>query len=170
MTSTGTNIARRLWDQREELRAKYEDVHGTDRALWPVQHPGVVLDALPSIAHGACLGCQWFDVVGHSMHYSDWFERASVWPHRQQISRRTLLRSARDFWLRGALPFVGAVAITWVFVQSAIDTYAPDYGKTHFSPDGGVFVIGMGLLVLGIPVAALSRGFGHLSHSAPQAC
>jgi hypothetical protein len=28
MTSTGTNIARRLWDQREELRGEYEDVHG----------------------------------------------------------------------------------------------------------------------------------------------
>ena len=40
MTSTGTNIARRLWDQREQLRGEYEDVHGTDRALWPVQHPG----------------------------------------------------------------------------------------------------------------------------------
>ncbi|MDT5151204.1 MAG: hypothetical protein QOI01_2937 [Mycobacterium sp.] len=26
MTSTRTNIARRLWDQREELRAEYEDV------------------------------------------------------------------------------------------------------------------------------------------------
>jgi hypothetical protein len=34
--------------------------------------------------------------------------------------------------------------------------YAPDYGKTHFGPVGGVFVIGMGLLVLGIPVAAVS--------------
>ena len=30
MTSTGTNIARRLWDQREELRGEYGDVHGTD--------------------------------------------------------------------------------------------------------------------------------------------
>jgi hypothetical protein len=56
--STGTNIARRPWDQREELRAEYDDVHGTDRALWPVQHPGVVLDAVLSSAHGACLGCQ----------------------------------------------------------------------------------------------------------------
>jgi hypothetical protein len=44
MTSTGRNIARGLWDQREELRAEYEDVHGTDRALQPAQHPGVVLD------------------------------------------------------------------------------------------------------------------------------
>jgi hypothetical protein len=26
----------KVWDQREELRAAYEDVHGTDRALWPV--------------------------------------------------------------------------------------------------------------------------------------
>jgi hypothetical protein len=52
-------IARRLWDQREEMRRAYEAVHGTDRAWWPLQHPGVVLDAVPSIAHGACLGCQW---------------------------------------------------------------------------------------------------------------
>jgi amino acid transporter len=76
---------------------------------------------------------------------------ACVWTYR-----RTLRRSARDFWLRGALPFIGAVAMTWAFVQSAIDMYAPDYGKTHFGPVGGVFVLGMGLLLLGIPVAALS--------------
>jgi hypothetical protein len=76
MTSTGTNIARRLWDQREELRGEYVDVHGPDRALWPLEHPGVVLDAVPSTAHGACLGCQWFDVQGHSVRHSDWFERA----------------------------------------------------------------------------------------------
>jgi amino acid transporter len=76
---------------------------------------------------------------------------ACVWTYR-----RTLVRSARDFWLRGALPFVGAVAMTWAFAQSAIDMYAPDYGKTHFGPVGGVFVLGMGLLVLGIPVALFS--------------
>ena len=56
-----------LWDQRDELRAEYDDVHGTDRSLWPAQHPGVVLDAVPSTAHGACQGCQWFDVQGHWM-------------------------------------------------------------------------------------------------------
>ena len=76
---------------------------------------------------------------------------ACVWTYR-----RTLLTSTRDFWLRGALPFVGAIAMTWVFTQSAIDMYAPDYGKTHFGPVGGVFVMGIGLLVLGIPVTALS--------------
>jgi hypothetical protein len=95
MTSTGTNIARRLWDQREQLRGEYEDVHGTDRALWPVQHPGVVLDAVPSTAHGACLGCPWFDVRGHWMGHSDWFERASIWPHRHQVSNGVFLDGPR---------------------------------------------------------------------------
>ena len=76
IASTGVGIARRLWDQREQLRGKYEDVHGTGRALWPTQHPEVVLDAVPSFAHGACLGCQWFDVRGHWVGHSDWFERA----------------------------------------------------------------------------------------------
>lgn len=76
---------------------------------------------------------------------------ACVWTYRH-----TLRRSARNFWLRGSLPFIGAVAMTWAFVQSAIDMYAPGYGKTHFGPVGGVFALGMGLLLLGIPVAALS--------------
>ena len=64
--STGVGIARRLWDQREQLRGEYGDVHGTDPARWPVQHPGVVLDAVPSTAHGACLGCSgWMcEVIG----------------------------------------------------------------------------------------------------------
>jgi amino acid transporter len=35
---------------------------------------------------------------------------ACVWTYR-----RTLARSARNFWLRGALPFLGAVAMTWAF-------------------------------------------------------
>ncbi|HUO38704.1 MAG TPA: APC family permease [Mycobacterium sp.] len=76
---------------------------------------------------------------------------ACVWTYR-----RTLLRSARHFWMRGALPLLGAVAMSWAFVQSAIDMYAPDYGKSHVGPVGGVFVLGMGLLVLGIPVGLLS--------------
>jgi hypothetical protein len=95
IASTGMGIARRLWDQRERVRGEYEDVHGTDRARWPVQHPGVVLDAVPSTAHGACLGCHWFDAAGHSMDHSDWFERASVWPHRHQVSNGVFLDGPR---------------------------------------------------------------------------
>ena len=50
---------------------------------------------LPSTAHGACLGCQWFDVRGHFMSHSDWFERASVWPHRHQVSNGVFLDGPR---------------------------------------------------------------------------
>ncbi len=80
---------------------------------------------------------------------------ACVWTYRH-----TLLRSVRDFWLRGGLPLLGALGMTWAFVQSAVDTYAPDYGKTHFGPVGGVFILGMGLVVLGAPVAVLSATAG----------
>ena len=64
--STGVNIARRFWDQREHLRRVHESVFGTDPEAWPSRHPGVVLDDVPSISHAACLGCQWFESRGHS--------------------------------------------------------------------------------------------------------
>jgi amino acid transporter len=83
---------------------------------------------------------------------------ACVWTYR-----RTVLRSARHFWLRGALPLAGAVSMTWAFIKSAVDMYAPDYGATHIGPVGGVFIMGLGLLLIGIPLAALctisGRGF-----------
>jgi hypothetical protein len=43
--------------------------------------------------------------------------------------RRTLRRLARNFWLRGAFPFLGAAAVTEAFAQSAIDMSAPDYAR-----------------------------------------
>jgi hypothetical protein len=64
--STGVNIARRFWAQREYLRRAYESVYGSDPAAWPSRHPGVVLDAVPSVDHPACLGCQWFGGGGGS--------------------------------------------------------------------------------------------------------
>lgn len=64
--STGVNIARRFWAQREHLRRTYRAVHGDDPDQWPSRHPGVVLDAVPTIDHAACLGCQWFDPLGRS--------------------------------------------------------------------------------------------------------
>jgi len=54
-----------------------------------------VLTAVPSIAHAACLGCQWFDVRGHWMGHSDWLERASVRPHRHQVSNGVFLDGPR---------------------------------------------------------------------------
>lgn len=64
--STGVNITRRFWAQREYLRRTYESLYGEDPELWPSRHPGVVLDAVPQIDHAACLGCQWFDPRGYS--------------------------------------------------------------------------------------------------------
>jgi amino acid transporter len=83
---------------------------------------------------------------------------ACVWTYRSK-----LWSSVRAFWLRGALPFVGALIMTWAFVQAAVDMYSPGYGRTHLGPVGGVFIMGIGLLALGIPIATLcaigERGF-----------
>jgi hypothetical protein len=51
--STGVNVARRLWDQREELREAYEAVHGSDPESWPHRHP-IVIDAVQFVAHATC--------------------------------------------------------------------------------------------------------------------
>jgi hypothetical protein len=84
--STGVNIARRLWAQRENLRHEYEAIHGIDRAQWPVQHPGVVLDAVEWMAHPACLTCQWFHVGGVYMRNPNWQDDAAEIALRQQTS------------------------------------------------------------------------------------
>lgn len=66
--------------------------------------------------------------------------------------RRSLTTSARHLLLRGVLPLLGGLAMLWAFVQSAHDMIAVDYGNTVFGPLGGVFVIGVGMLVLGVPL------------------
>lgn len=60
--STGVNIARAVWEQREYLRRTYESVYGTDPTRWPSQHPGVVLGR----GHAACLRCGYFNPAGTS--------------------------------------------------------------------------------------------------------
>jgi len=52
--STGVNIVRKYWYQREYLRRAYESVYGSDPTKWPSQHPGVVLGDRP-----ACLRCHY---------------------------------------------------------------------------------------------------------------
>ncbi|WP_199253792.1 APC family permease [Mycolicibacterium mengxianglii] len=74
--------------------------------------------------------------------------------------RRTLFESARNLFFRGIFPLLGALAMTWAFIQSAVDMIAPDYGYTAFGPVGGVFVLGVGMLVLGIPLMLACFAFG----------
>lgn len=74
--------------------------------------------------------------------------------------RRTLFQSARNLFFRGIFPLLGALAMTWAFVQSAKDMIQPDYGYTAFGSIGGVFVLGVGMLVLGIPLMLACFAFG----------
>lgn len=74
--------------------------------------------------------------------------------------RRTLFASARNLMFRGIFPLIGALAMTWAFFQSAKDMIQPDYGYTAFGPVGGVFVLGLGMLVLGIPLMLACFAFG----------
>ncbi len=66
--------------------------------------------------------------------------------------RRTLFTNARNFILRGLLPLLGSIGMTWAFIKSATDMIDPDYGYTTFGGIGGVFVIGVGMLALGVPL------------------
>jgi amino acid transporter len=74
--------------------------------------------------------------------------------------RRTLFQSARNFFMRGLFPLLGAIALTLAFVKSAIDMVQPDYGYTAFGPIGGVFVLGVGMLALGVPLMLACWAFG----------
>ncbi|MDO3636979.1 APC family permease [Mycolicibacterium arseniciresistens] len=74
--------------------------------------------------------------------------------------RRTLFSSARNLFFRGIFPLLGAAAMTWAFVKSAIDMIAEDYGETAYGGIGGVFVLGVGMLALGIPLMLACFAFG----------
>jgi amino acid transporter len=63
--------------------------------------------------------------------------------------RRELTRSAKDLFTRGILPLLGALMLTYAFVQSAIDMYDPEYGNTVLLGIGGTFVVGIGALAVG---------------------
>ena len=61
---------------------------------------------------------------------------------------------------RGIFPLLGGLAMALAFVHSAVDMIKPDYGYTAFGPIGGVFVLGVGMLVLGIPLMLACFAFG----------
>jgi amino acid transporter len=69
---------------------------------------------------------------------------ACVW-----FFRRDLGRSPRDLFLKGVFPLIGALMLTYAFVQSAIDMVDTDYGYTTLLGVGGTFVIGIGSLLIG---------------------
>jgi amino acid transporter len=70
---------------------------------------------------------------------------ACVWYFRKELSRST-----RDLMLKGVLPGLGALILLAVFLQTAVDALDPGYGSgSSVFGVGSVFVVGIGLLLLG---------------------
>jgi amino acid transporter len=76
--------------------------------------------------------------------------------------RRTEREPMWKFAVQVMFPLLGALAMTAAFAITAFESYSPHYGKTHFGPVGGVFIMGIGLLALGIPIAVLYAKGEHL--------
>jgi amino acid transporter len=71
--------------------------------------------------------------------------------------RRTIFESGRNILMQGLLPFLGGAILLAAFVKSAIEMWAPDYGSTSLWGVGGVFLTGIGALVLGAILMEIYR-------------
>jgi amino acid transporter len=71
----------------------------------------------------------------------------SVWYFRHELRNST-----RDLLLKGLIPLAGAVVLTFAFLKSAWEMRKADYGYTSFHGVGGVFLLGIGTLVVGAVV------------------
>ncbi|MGB7450365.1 MAG: APC family permease [Ornithinimicrobium sp.] len=76
--------------------------------------------------------------------------------------RADIARGGRDLWFKGVLPLVGGLILAFAFVWSAIDMWQPDYGYLGGwtvpilgVEVGSVFLLGVGSIVLGLPVMFL---------------
>jgi amino acid transporter len=70
---------------------------------------------------------------------------ACVW-----FYRRTLTTSVRHFVMRGLFPFLGGLSLLAAFVIASYQYADPEYGYTSIGGVGGVFLLGIGSLVLGV--------------------
>jgi hypothetical protein len=73
--------------------------------------------------------------------------------------RRELFKSLRNFFYVGLLPFIGFLSLGYIFVRSAKDLSAADYGDSGAVLGIGVpFVIGIGGLLLGVILMIFYNG------------
>ena len=70
---------------------------------------------------------------------------AAVW-----FYRRSLFTSMNNFVMRGLFPFLGGTMLLGAFVIASYQYAQPDYGSTTLAGVGGVFIIGIGTLLLGV--------------------
>lgn len=67
--------------------------------------------------------------------------------------RGELRRSARDLFFKGVFPVLGGLLLATVFLKTLIDMWNPSYGSgSTVLGVGSVFVIGVGLLALGLVI------------------
>jgi amino acid transporter len=70
---------------------------------------------------------------------------ASAW-----YFRRELFTSAKAFFMKGFFPVLGGLILFAAMIRTVIDSYATDFGDTVLFNVGGVFVLGVGSVVIGI--------------------
>jgi amino acid transporter len=75
---------------------------------------------------------------------------ACAWAFRRDLP------TPRDVVMRLVFPLLGGLTLLAVFIKACFLYAAPDYGATTFLGVGGVFVVGVGTLVLG---ALLMAGY-----------
>lgn len=78
---------------------------------------------------------------------------ACIWYFRKELTG-----SVRQFLFRGLFPFIGGVVLLVMFFQTAVDSIDPSYGSgTSLGGVGMVFVLGMGVLLLGVVLMLWTR-------------
>ena len=72
--------------------------------------------------------------------------------------RRELFATPRNVVFKFLFPLVGGVVLLVMFFQTAVDSISPDYGSgSSIAGVGMVFVLGMGVLVLGVALMVWTR-------------
>ncbi len=71
--------------------------------------------------------------------------------------RRELFKSAKNLLLIGAAPLLGAVILTALFIKSCFDLGKANAGSTVIFGIGGPLVIGLGAILVGIPLMLLCQ-------------
>ena len=70
---------------------------------------------------------------------------AAAWTFRKEA--RT---SAKAMWLKVIMPLLGAIILFAAFIKTAIDSAGKDFGETTIVGIGGVFVLGIGSILIGV--------------------
>ena len=70
---------------------------------------------------------------------------ACVWYYRKELGNST-----NDLFMKGILPFLGGLMLLGAFVIASYQYAQPDYGNTTIFGIGGVFVVGIGSLLVGV--------------------